>query len=145
MKALFTVIFLTMLFPAMVSASDSYLCIADMATGFDYNKISDNWEQTTFKVDSLKYIVSRSEMSELMEETWNVKKVGDPVALIYCKKDFSQEGFLSCEGLSDFHMNRKNLRFLTSSMLGYYTDNLSGFEDVRKGSLYVGIGKCSPL
>ena len=57
-----TTILLCFLLTAMASAGESYLCVADLATGFSYNKAIDKREIAKFKVDDSKYIVSKSDL-----------------------------------------------------------------------------------
>jgi hypothetical protein len=46
-------------------------------------------------------------------------------------------------------MNKNNLRFLVSSFIGYWTDNIKGWSDKLskegENTPYIPIGKCSPL
>lgn len=39
------------------SSSESYLCVADKATGFSYDETTKEWNQTSFKADK-KYSIS---------------------------------------------------------------------------------------
>jgi len=138
------VIFLCGLFAAPASASDSYVCVTDMATGFAFNETRKQWHSTDFK-ENTKYLVSRAKREGY---AWEVKTVGSTIALIFCKADFNEAGALRCEGdLAEFSMNKKNLRFLYFYRAGYWTDNTGSNVLGREGgnTPAIGIGKCSPL
>lgn len=116
-------------------AGDSYLCVADMATGFSYNKALDKWETANFNVEESKYVVSKSK-----DKYWQVKQIGksDYSSSYYCNGGFSEYGFLSCSGLlGSFNMNRINLRYIRIFSMGYYNNT--------KDTPFIEIGKCSPL
>ncbi len=51
---IFTVL---VLYAGLVSADDSYLCVAEKVTGFEFNKNSGSWEVVTISADQYKYIV----------------------------------------------------------------------------------------
>lgn len=59
-KITITAVILSCILTTMAFAGDSYICVADMATGFKYNKARDKWEIANFNVDDSKYIVSKS-------------------------------------------------------------------------------------
>jgi hypothetical protein len=62
---------LTMLLPSLVFAAEarSYLCIADKATGFKYDRGTKQWDYAQFRPEGFRYIlkVSASEKWELLE------------------------------------------------------------------------------
>ena len=139
-------VLLCCLLTTMVSAGESYLCVADMATGFKYNKTIDKWESVNFNVDDSKYIVSRSKAKNT---AWEVKQIGQQYPLATCKDDFGENGYLFCELVRIFKMNKINLRFICIYPFGYYNESPKGKKDVfyKDGadSPHVEIGKCSPL
>jgi hypothetical protein len=83
------------LLSASATASTSYVCVVDMATGFAFDKSRKEWLTTNFKADT-KYLLSQSTGGKY---AWVVKEVGShsttPEAV--CKDDFKdpQEG--SCD------------------------------------------------
>lgn len=132
------------LIPITAFAAESYLCAADMATGFSFDKATKQWNATTFKPDK-KYIVNKS-LSK--KATWEVKEVGTKYPLVGYKEDFSSEGYLYCNGFLKFKMNNKSLRFLSAYLMGYYedyTDQEPGEPEEGEDTPYIAIGKCSPL
>jgi hypothetical protein len=54
-----SVMFLFLVAPALFAAEERYLCVADKATGFNYNSITKEWVQTNFKGDD-KYLITKS-------------------------------------------------------------------------------------
>ena len=138
------VVLLCGLLAARASASDSYLCVTDMATGFAFDKSQKQWHSTSFKVSN-KYLVSKAQREGY---AWEVKTAGSTIALIFCKANFTEAGALRCEGdLQEFNMNKKNLRFLSFYRAGYWTDGTGrtvlGMEGDNTPAIE--IGKCSPL
>lgn len=128
-------------------AGESYLCIADMATGFSYNKTIDKWEIAKFNVDDSKYVVSKSNLKGYV---WEIKKIGDSEPISWCKEDINDGGYLHCEGFEYFKMNIRNLRFMSVYMIGYINDNIkenNGSFIFKEGgnTPSMQIGKCSPL
>ncbi len=147
-----TLLMVTLLFAflsASAYAAESYLCVADMATGFKFDENRKEWETATFK-ESQKYLVRKSKRKEFV---WEVKQVGKSAELVFCNDDFNEVGSLVCESLGStiaFRMNKLNLRFLYSYLIGFWTDNVKdskGTDILREGSNTPNIqmGKCSPL
>ena len=122
----------------------SYLCVADSAAGFSFDKANKTWRHANFRTDK-KYILSRSKQPGV---AWDVKDFGVPVAT--CKSNFNDRGFLFCQGFGyEFRFNKNNSRFMIAYLIGYWSDS-----PVQKGSLSsdegantpsIEIGKCSPL
>ena len=137
-KIILTSLLSCFLLATQVSASESYVCVADIGTGFDYDKTINKWKIVGINVDKDKFIVSKptKDSTNLIKKLkksgfiapfpegkflWSVKHVDDPLAMIYCKKDFNKYGLLACEGLfSEFKMNKNNLRFIMTSSVGYH-------------------------
>lgn len=77
-----------------------------------------------------------------------MKEVGSSAPKFFCTHDF--EGYvLSCKGFGDFIFNRHNNRFLSTYMLGYYSDDPDQKDSVLgpegSNTPAMSIGKCSPL
>ncbi|MEK6803935.1 MAG: hypothetical protein AABZ34_14895 [Nitrospirota bacterium] len=136
---------LFVLVPSIVNA-EAYLCVADMSTGFVFDKQNKTWKKAYF-TDSTKYMVARS--SADAEGKWEVKEIGQSVAAASCENGFTSLGALNCEGFLEFRMNKNSLRFLSAYLIGYWTDAIPGnsSDAFREGgnSPFVEIGKCSPL
>jgi len=121
----------------------SYLCIADSAVGFIFNKSTKAWNRTFIQTDR-KYIISKSES---IYDVWEVNVIGDDFPFSGCKEDFNDDGNLFCEGLSDFRFNKYNLRFLKIYPIGYWNEFRGVMKNYKEGNNtpYMEIGKCSPL
>lgn len=138
------VIFLCGLLSSTAFAGESYLCIADLATGFAFDKKQGTWGNTNFKPTG-KYLVSKA-MNK--ESNWEIKEVGDSMAFAFCKDDFSENGSLPCGGFYEFRMNRNTLRFLRAYLIGYWTDGPKSPDRLPSEGAdtpAIHIGKCSPL
>jgi len=124
-----------------LAKDDSYLCVAEDAVGFSFNKTSKKWERANFKAED-KYLVSKSSEAS---KGWEVKKIGESSATP-CEGGFDENGFLTCIELLDFRMNNKSLRYMVIHRYGYVVKEYprGKFEE---GSItpYIEIGKCSPL
>jgi len=131
----------------MAFAGDSYLCVADLATGFSYNKNLDKWEIVRFKADDSKYIVSKSKSEKW---AWEIKEIGESKPISWCTNGFDKNGWLHCEGFINLDMNKQNLRFIEANMFGYV---YYGIKDEKGKNVFpkgfgtpnIEIGKCSPL
>jgi len=131
------------LLPAIVHAQ-SWVCVADQAAGFAFDKSAKEWRAAVMRADE-KFLVTRSDRSNFK---WAVKSVGSDVPVSLCGTDFSEEGYLACEGFQYFRFNRKNLRFVSVHVHGYFSDNVPGTKSQSaEGEVTpkMAIGKCSQL
>jgi hypothetical protein len=74
--------------------------------------------------------------------------MGDDHAMVLCKDDFSESGFLFCQGLGgEFRFNRRNGRFLNVYLLGYFNvvPGTNKITDESSDTPFMEIGKCSPF
>lgn len=127
-------------FTAQVSAADPYLCVADMVTGFAYNKALDRWQATEFQA-TRKYVVKKSANPPF---SFEVTALGTSYPIASCQAGFSEYGFLNCEGPIEFRMNRNNLRYTRVYFGGYIgaMNPAAGTED-GGDSPTIEIGKCT--
>lgn len=88
--------------------ADTWLCIANDATGYYYDKDSKSWEQTSFNVEDSKHLVSPEEE---MDFAYKVKAIGSESVTAYCTEGPSEYGWLFCEGWSNFRLNVETLRY----------------------------------
>ena len=100
---------------------DAWLCIAEHAIGFKYNKARKDWHAAIFDISNEKYVIRHqragdfdAETSDILkqpnDEMWSVETVGSPPAAT-CGY-FNRANRLFCEGiLSEFIFNRQTLRF----------------------------------
>ncbi len=133
-----------LLFAAAAHAGEQYLCTADRASGFSFNKVMKEWTHTTFKANS-KYVVSKPEDGS---SAFVVREIGNPFVTAWCKDPFSEAEFLLCEGIGgDFKFNRKNGRYIYAYLMGYFNvvPDVNKITDETSDTPYVEIGKCSPF
>jgi hypothetical protein len=130
---------------AQGAGPETFLCVADKATGFSFNKVTKEWASTNFRA-SAKHLITRSKQTDV---SWEVKEVGDKSAYTICAKDFNSNGNLICQGFgNEFRFNRNSLRYMNVYLIGYWTDgnprsSVGGEEGGNTPSIE--IGKCSPL
>ena len=126
------------------AVADSYLCIADQATGFKFNKSTKTWKATNFNVSDGKYLVARSKDERYARA---VTKVGDKRPIAYCDDDISGDDMnLGCNspGLFRFRFSPKTMRFSMIYIAGYVGPfGIGGLEG--DNTPFIEIGKCSPL
>ena len=60
MKQVLIIAITCLLFANAAHAVEQYLCTADRASGFSFNKVKKEWDHATFKANS-KYVVSKPE------------------------------------------------------------------------------------
>ncbi len=142
-----------------------WLCVADKAAGFRYNKSTKSWSAAVFTTDS-KYVVripTDKDIKEL-ESINQVSQHSTPPAYIVrvlgqdddmsivpatCENPPSAEtGLMVCEGgLMQFAVNVHLLRMQRYYGIGYLHQDgklFPSFED-HPGTPYIEIGRCSPL
>ena len=113
--------------------SNSYLCVAEKATGFSYSSGSKSWTSTNFKVSETKYLLLKT------SNKWEWRDFGSNFGGLCEAADDGD--FIKCNVLFGEHiMSRKNLRFMKSYMVGY-VDGVN--SDSNTPSII--IGKCSPF
>lgn len=138
---------IALLFSGTAVASDAYLCIADLSTGFSFNKDTGEWHRANFAAGE-KYVLSKAKEGE-----WVVMKMGQDHPLLRCPGDFNAGNNLICsDGINDFRMNRHLLRYLRAFLIGYYVDysdlkGLPGIPAMKEGgdTPELEIGKCAPI
>lgn len=141
MKANIIILFFVLLTSSNAHA-DQYLCISEKATGFEFNKETKSWNTANFNVQGQKYIISKSKV-EFIE--YEVKKFAEKYTIAECMRDFTEKGFLDCDGpIGTFKFNRENGRFLRINPWGYL--GVSPFStNEGDNSPFIEIGKCSPF
>jgi len=81
---------------------------------------------------------------------WIVSEFGDSGLHAWSEHDFSDAGGIRAYGASgEFAMNKKNLRFLRTAIMGYWNEAVPGARgrSVVEGKTtpVISIGKCSVL
>ncbi len=148
MKKQFLLLLAAILLPLSVSA-ESYLCIAEHAAGFEYDKNTKEWAPVLITTYS-KFTVSKiTEDNKFYGAAkWEVIMYGNNKFITYCKDDFDKH-LLHCKlnfHGRDFKMNKDSMRFRIFLDRGYVVSQ----EYIDKGSegLYrprIFIGKCGQL
>lgn len=149
LRALHYFLALLLAFKPTYAAAETWLCITDMATGFNYNKSTKRWESTDFTVDDEKFIIRRSNREGF---AWEIQKFGDQNAFPYavCKDDFNSAGVISCRRFSGLIIfNSKNGRF-SRAFGGSYTaydrnSSIDIFREEGSDSPVVALGRCSKI
>ena len=133
---------LTLLLLLMIStsvfANESYLCIADKATGFSFNKQSKTYERRNFNVSKGKYILKNN------NNTWEWTDFGRKYSL--CTGSFNASGIFGCGDFESVTFNKNNLRYVKTSIFGYLVGGDKNFN-IKDGENdpYIEIGECSPM
>jgi hypothetical protein len=131
--------------------AESYFCVADKASGFQFSK--SNWEAVNFKAKN-KYLIQASGIDRFPVQ---IIKVGDKYPVIMCKDEINSGGFLHCDsggpldmlGIAlgeHFTFNQKSLRFMRVVPRGYI-NVVPGNKilDSESGTPHIEIGKCSQI
>ena len=134
-------ILLLLMVSTSVFANESYLCIADKATGFSFNEQSKTYEPTNFNVSKHKYILKNN------NNTWEWTDFGRKYS--FCKGSFNASGIFVCEvfgGIESVTFDKNNLRYVKTSIFGYLFggDKISDIKDGGNDP-YIEIGECSPM
>lgn len=144
---LFFAVALFVVFPTISIAVDAYMCLPKNTAGFQYSETLGHWKTTDLKTND-KFIVSKS---KLPGYAWKVTKYMKIAPMYVCEEDFNNAGYLFCEESGEFRMNKHNLRYIRTYILGYYNLNVKdangNVKKEGKGSStpYIEIGRCSPL
>lgn len=124
------------------NAADSFLCVAEMTTGFTYDAAKKTWKSADFRSEK-KLAITRAKQKPY---AWEAKEVGDSRPAAICERDFNEAGNLFCSGVFDLRFNKNQLRFLYVYPIGYWSDE-SGGAAPREGdnTPALAIGKCRAL
>lgn len=140
-----TLLPMTVLTPIQASA-ESYLCIAEYVSGFQYHSSTSTWLPVGYESDSEFTISSSSEADFSSVEftpAWVVQRQGDTGPNMYCEDDFDASGNLNCTWGWRLHFNKNTLRYLMTYEYGYVVNQ--GDEDEGDSEPHMEIGACSRL
>lgn len=137
---LMTAFFLMLPLPAM---AESFICMADLSTGFWWS--GREWQQATFTVKDDRYLVEELPPQSSGRYNYAVKKVGADGILHNCTRDLLSDGRrtdrIVCGGQAmGFLMDVKTLRFQDLYGIGFVD---GGDSTTNTPSLT--IGKCTRL
>jgi hypothetical protein len=138
MERIFAAIFFfASLAPAIALAdAQAYLCIADQAVGFTYDKNLSAWKSTFFGVKDERYFL------KLKDKHWRWSKLGSSVESA-CN-DFTSAGTIGCVGTEEVLFNRTTLRYQLYYPFGYIAQmTFESFEG--SDTPYIEIGRCSAM
>ncbi|MDP2134352.1 MAG: hypothetical protein Q8J99_12135 [Sulfuritalea sp.] len=123
-------------------AADSYVCLAELTTGFSFDAGKNKWKSADFRSEK-KLVLTRAKQKPY---AWEAKEVGDSRPGATCEHDFNDAGNLFCSGVFDIRFNSRTLRFLYVYPIGYWSDDARvGMSREGANTPALAIGKCSPL
>lgn len=136
-----------------ISTANSYLCEAESATGFVYDKKRDHWQSSQL-VAANKYLISPVATDDLIGRALKfdheVRMVDSEKPLIHCKTarfaDSNEEsGMMYCRGTrgASFTYNKRTGKYIRSDLAGYVEIEMEASE--VKPVPFIEIGKCSPM
>lgn len=108
-----------LLLVAPAIAGESYLCSAELTTGFTYDADRKTWRSADFRSEK-KIAITRAKNKPY---AWEAKEVGDAKPASVCEQDFNEAGYLFCSGVFDLRFNKRQLRFLYVYPIGYWSDD----------------------
>jgi len=152
MKNLFLSVLALLLVTNSSTSAESFLCVADKATGFKFNEVHKNWEQATFNVSDMKYIIRNPSADDTLigsakNQAFVGLEVGGKFPIIFCKDDFDSNGLLFCNyNISgEFRMNKNLGRFILYYQVGYVGDAINPGAKEKDNDPGIVIGRCSPM
>lgn len=117
-------------------AQSAYVCVADMAVGFRFDKSSNSWRHANFNTKGQKFLLAKNSSG-----SWEWTRFGEKFSLVSCEKDFNPD-YMHCGGMEQVVMNRTNLRFQI-----YYSFGYLGWKSGGEGgdTPSITIGTCASL
>ena len=141
---------------AATTYAEGWLCVADEAAGFRYDKKAQKWNPTTFKTDS-KYVIKPRPSTDTLDPAeikWHVVEVGNDHPSGFCE-DPDKNGWLACDGLvGELTLKVPSLRFTNIHTGLYYVapkdmeETLIRFgrpKDSQPDDTVMEIGRCTAL
>jgi hypothetical protein len=119
--------------------AESWLCVADKSTGFDYEKATKEWVHARFKADN-KYVIKRADGESVK---WEVTEIGEKYPIAKCPEDFDSDNLI-CEDWVYFRFNKGSLKFLLAANYGYFA-KVEDDPAMQPDSVMVAIGRCSAI
>ena len=131
--------------------ADSYLCVAEHASGFVYDKESNMWEAASFPVENKQYLVSPTRADDIISKAlkydYRIEERVSAKPIINCKNIKSADsnedtGLILCRGSfgASFNFDTRSGKFIRSQLTGYVI-NTTGTSPEELP--YIEIGNCS--
>jgi hypothetical protein len=158
-----SILLLSLLLSAAVYAEDSYLCVADNATGFEFDKNSRAWEIANPTASDFKFLVKPLEVdSERYRIGYRnvVQDIdNDGAAVAFCRQGSDVYGSLNCGDPRDpykFSIRKETMRFIVTFNGSFLTSTREIFVDDAKirvekvadkggKAAFMAVGTCSPI
>lgn len=119
---------LLILLSGLVSADDSYLCVAEKVTGFEFSEQSGTWEIAVIPADQYKFIVRPLPVGSDSHKNGyrNVVEIfgGDGSEIALCRRNSDVFGGLNCGEPREsykFNIRQETMRFVMTFSGGYMT------------------------
>jgi hypothetical protein len=125
--------------------AEQYLCVPDKATGFAYNKTTNEWDVTRLKTPQ--FVISPSKTPDTAYDVKDMASEPDLPGGSSCRRDF-KEDMLFCDVAwgGTISVNKANGRFVRSFTGAYWNvgiPNLGFMTDENTGTPMIEIGKCT--
>ena len=144
--AIFLIVF------SISSYADSYLCKAELASGFVYNKETNMWEAASLPVENKQYLVSPTRTDDIISKAlkydYRIEERVSAKPIINCKTiklaDSNEEtGLILCRGSfgASFNFDTRSGKYIRSQLTGYVINTTGSPSETLP---YIEIGNCSP-
>lgn len=129
--------------PTQASA-ESWLCIADMTTGFGFDQTTQRWKEMSFSPTDSRFILKPSDNAEW---AYVVSEFGSStIPYATCDSGPTSYGFISCDaGFGEFKFNKINLRYVRTSVVGYAEITPTTPTKDGDDAPIIEIGRCSKI
>jgi hypothetical protein len=132
MKPEFLALTLLCCVTSVAGQDESFVCITDKVTGFNYNDSTGGWDTSAFLPGE------RFRISALGIDSYKIEKLDefqDWTAACQRRNDLDEDSFTCETGTNAVHFNRKELRFTAFRYFGFWNGS--------KDSMSISIGSCT--
>jgi hypothetical protein len=104
-----------------------YFCLADLATGFQFNEDRQEWISLDFHVKESRWVVQHEnkdkDKDKDKEPMYSVYEFGGQfaTAAYVCPNERNYEHIMHCSGFGDFSLNKVTNRYQRTYTPGYFT------------------------
>ena len=151
-SGVFTV-FLGIIFPAALSASDIFMCRAEHSTGFTINADGKTWKSTNFIADDTYLIKPTSEVIEILGSevayAYEITEFGNEYPTYSCNDGFTYtyldttlpSSSLKCSGVGQFYFSKDTFRYIVTYPFGWIDSKASEIQ--KEGNTpHIELGSC---